>query len=175
MIIRKTEPYDLPGIFRLYKGVAENAGGIARLADEVSEEYVESFVSKTIATGVGFVAVDSESTIVAEIHAYSPGIFCFSHVLSDLTIVVDPQFQGTGAGRVIFETLLYTVADERPDISRVELIGRESNEKALKFYESLGFVREGILRGRIKNLDGTIESDIPMAWSRESTPESRPQ
>ena len=49
-------------------------------------------------------------------------------------------------------------------ISRVELIVRESNERALAFYESLGFEREGEMRGRILNADGSLESDIPMAW-----------
>ena len=110
--------------------------------------------------------MDEFDDIIAEIHAYSPGLYCFSHVLSDLTVVVDPCTQGTGVGRLLFERFLRVVTEDRPDISRVELIARESNQKAIKFYESLGFCQEGILVSRIKNVDGSMESDIPMAWVR---------
>jgi len=59
------------------------------------------------------------------------------------------------------------VVNKLPNIHRVELIARESNEKAIRlYYESLGFKREGALHGRISNLDGTLESDIPTAWTR---------
>ena len=34
---------------------------------------------------------------------------------------------------------------------------------AINFYESLGFLREGKLAGRILNVDGSVECDIPMA------------
>ena len=43
---------------------------------------------------------------------------------------------------------------------------RGSKRKAIAFYESLGFVQEGKFRGRIRNLDGSLEADIPMAWTR---------
>ena len=44
----------------------------------------------------------------------------------------------------------------------MELIARESNQKALKFYGSLGFEIEGKLRKRIKNSKGELEADIMM-------------
>jgi ribosomal protein S18 acetylase RimI-like enzyme len=66
----------------------------------------------------------------------------------------------------LFRSLLDRVFDERPDISRIELIARESNSKALEFYESLGFRREGRLVGHIRNVDGSLESDIPVGWQK---------
>jgi ribosomal protein S18 acetylase RimI-like enzyme len=48
----------------------------------------------------------------------------------------------------------------------VELIARESNAKAIAFYQSLGFVIEGRFERRIRNPDGSLEADIPMAWLR---------
>jgi len=86
-------------------------------------------------------------------------------VFSDLSISVDPEAQGGGVGRRLFQCLLHRVVAEQPAISRVELVARESNRKALRFYESLGFAAEGRLVGRIKNLDGTFESDISMSWA----------
>jgi len=58
------------------------------------------------------------------------------------------------------------VKEDRTDILRVELIARESNKKAIEFYEKLGFVIEGRFARRIASVGGGFEDDIPMAWSR---------
>jgi len=81
-------------------------------------------------------------------------------------IRTDPTTQGKGVGRKLFDAFLQTVSDSHTEIDRIGLIARESNCKAIEFYESLGFEREGKLMGRIKNVDGSLESDIPMAWTR---------
>lgn len=103
---------------------------------------------------------------IGEIHCYNSGLKVFAHVLGDLTIVVEPQYQGKGVGRKLFTFLLDEVKSKRPDIIRVELIARESNTNALKFYESLGFKHEGRLKNRIRSVGGGYEDDIVMAWSR---------
>jgi putative acetyltransferase len=59
---------------------------------------------------------------------------------------------------------LEEVVRNRPDVGRVELIARESNRKAIEFYQSLGFHVEGRLEMRIKNIHGHYEADIPMGW-----------
>ena len=166
---------DLNGVYSLYCTVAETPGGLARLRFEITRSYVETFLHATLARGLGLVAVDEHGKIVAEIHSYSPEIFCFSHVLTDLTIAVHPSVQGRGVGRAIFTQFLSSVATQRPHISRVELIARESNERALAFYESLGFSREGELRDRVLNPDGSLESDIPMAWFTPDTSQQAKQ
>ena len=102
--------------------------------------------------------------VIAEIHAYKPGIQVFDHVLTDLTIVVHPDFQGRRIGRTILTIFLEEVARNHPDIGRVELIARESNEKAIALYQSLGFLIEGRLEMRIKTTDRHYEADIPMGW-----------
>jgi ribosomal protein S18 acetylase RimI-like enzyme len=82
---------------------------------------------------------------------------------------VHPSLQGQGLGRDIFTHFLSSVNTQRPHINRVELITRESNKRALAFYSSLGFRQEGELQNRVLNLDGSLESDIPMAWLRSDT------
>lgn len=166
MKLRKTIIEDLPAILDLYKRVSAVPGGLARLKEELDLDYVTSFVSKTISDGMGYVAFNEDDILIGEIHAYTPGLYCFSHVLSDLTIAVDPNTQGSGVGRQIFETFINSVLEDRKDISRIELVVRESNKNAIKFYESLGFVIEGRFSSRIKNVDGSLEADIPMAWIR---------
>jgi ribosomal protein S18 acetylase RimI-like enzyme len=166
MQVRTATIDDISQVLSLYKRVAAIPGGIARLDDEVDESYVRAFLSKANANDLALVVLDETEEVRAEIHAYTPGIYCFSHVLSDLTVVVDPCTQGMGVGRLLFEKFLTVVTEDHPEISRVELIARESNQKAIRFYESLGFRQEGILVSRIKNVDGSKESDIPMAWVR---------
>ncbi|WP_319557855.1 hypothetical protein [Thiomicrorhabdus sp.] len=93
VFFRKTAITDVEALLELYQGVAEVPGGLARLQHEISREYIHGFVEKTLATGIGLVAVNSEDErIVGELHAYSPNLFCFEPVLSDLTVAVDPHF-----------------------------------------------------------------------------------
>ncbi len=167
MQVRATELDDAPALLGLYQRVAKNPGGLARLEAEMDIGYIEGFLSRVQVAGLSYVAESETGNLIAEMHAYSPGIECFSHVLSELTIAVDPQVQGAGIGRQLFLTLMRHVVERCPGVVRVELIVRRSNEKALRFYESLGFQREGELRLRIKNPDGSLEDDIPMAWLRE--------
>ncbi len=166
MRYRTAEIDDLPGIVKLYKAVAHKKGSIARLEHEVSEHYVRNFLEKSLSTGLIIVGEnpDDPEELVAEIHAFKSGVQVFDHVLSDLTVVVHPQFQGKKIGRTIFTIFLEEIGHNRMDIGKVELIARESNQKAIQLYQSLGFQIEGRLEMRIKTSDGHYEADIPMGW-----------
>ena len=166
MHIRTGQIEDLQKIKRLYQAVTSKDGGIARLEYEITDSYIENFLTKSISQGIIIVAGHPENTneLVAEIHAFKPGISVFDHVLSELTIVVHPEFQTKKIGRTIFTIFLEEIGLNRPDVGRVELIARESNLKAIEFYQSLGFRIEGRMEMRIKTSDGHYEADIPMAW-----------
>ncbi len=156
---------DAPAIVELYRAVAAIEGGLARTADEISDEYVGAFVEKSLDGGVIIVARNAAGgMIVGEIHGYALGPRVFKHVIGELTIAVHPNSQGGGVGRAIFTEFMRRVAEERPDILRVELVARESNARAIEFYKSLGFKTEGRFEDRIQSVDGGFEADIPMAW-----------
>jgi len=158
--IRGANIDDLKGILKLYKEVARIKIGIARNEEEVSLSYVEDFVRASLKEGIIIVA-EEDGEIIGEIHSHKMGLKIFDHVLSNLTIVVSKEVQGKGVGRKLFNKLLKR-AREMKEIKRVELLTRVSNEKAIKFYESLGFEIEGRLKKRISNFDGTFEEDIMM-------------
>jgi putative acetyltransferase len=139
---------------------------LARLHAEITQEYIQGFVANSCNAGLIFV-VESNGQLLAEIHAYKSRLFCFAHVLSELTIAAAPKAQGRGVGRFLLQQFMEHIRLNMPDVLRVELIARESNRKAIGFYESLGFRQEGCFNHRIRNVDGTLESDIPMAWCRE--------
>jgi putative acetyltransferase len=164
--IRSGTPADAPAIRALYQVVGARAGGIARAPDEVTSEYVEGFITKALERGIIIVAeLQGMQGLAGELHAWRTHIRSFAHVLGDLTIAVHPDVQGMGIGRRLFTTLLETVERSMPEILRVELVTQESNTRALRLYESLGFVREGRMERRIRTPLGTgVEADIPMAW-----------
>ena len=164
MEIRESSTQDLDAVFALYQRVAETPGGLARLVDEISPGYVSGFLERAHESGLSLVSVD-DGRIVGEIHAYSPQLYCFSHVWSELTIAVDPSAQGQGIGRALFVEFMRRV-DARDGLDRVELIARESNQRAIEFYKTLGFRQEGRFEARIRNVDNSVEADIPMAWLR---------
>ena len=165
-MVRRTELEDREEIYSLYRRVARVPGGLARYEDEIDHNYVEGFIGNSIERGLSMV-VEIEGSIVGELHAYRPGLRVFDHVLSDLTICIDPQCQGSGLGRELFTEYMETVKREMGEILRVELIARESNKRAIKFYESLGFEIEGSFAGRIRGVTEKLEADIPMAWTRQ--------
>ena len=158
---------DAPAIAALYRAVAVVPGGIARAPAEVTAEYVNGFVARSLARGVILVAErDGLPGLAGEVHAYRSELQIFAHVLGELKVAVHPMAQGQGIGHRLFVTLLDLVTREHPDITRVELITQETNHRALRLYEGLGFRREGRLAGRIRQPDGTLDADIPLAWLR---------
>lgn len=166
MHIREAVIADLSMIKKLYAEVSRHEGGIARVESEITDAYVSDFLEKSIECGLILVAEhpDKPDALIAEIHAYKPGPAVFDHVLSDLTIVVHPDFQQQKIGRTIFTIFLEEVGINRTDIGRVELVARESNQKAIRFYQSFGFSIEGRLEMRIRTPDRNYEADIPMGW-----------
>ncbi len=163
--IRLATLVDQPKILDLYKKVAKNAGGIARTAEEVTEEYIKNNLEKSDNSGICLVIEDPfVNRIIGEIHCYKLVPKIFRHILTELTVVVDNEYQNKGLGKLLFTSLFNIIETSRTDILRVELIARESNEKAIRFYEKLGFKIEGRFEKRVNG----VEADIPMAWFNEN-------
>jgi len=160
---RRTRVEDYPALIQLYKDVAELSGGIIRIDEEINFDYINTFIENSLKKGLSLVA-EKDSKIVAEIHAYTPNIFAFRHMLSDLTIVVDPDFQNQGIGKALFTEFLKIVQGEFRHILRIELYVREENKPIVTFYESLGFINEGRQVNKILNTSNDLETPLHMAW-----------
>ena len=165
-VIRKTVPNDVSEILRLYQEIAATRGGIIRVKEEITGNYINKVIQQSLSSGLGLVIThpDKKAEIIAEIHAYQYGLLAFRHILTDLTIVVHPSFQGQKIGKLIFEYFLAEVKEKLPHILRVELFVRENNTKAIQFYEKLGFIEEGRHKNKIKNRDGLLETPVEMTW-----------
>ena len=165
-IVREVSKTDRQKILLLYRKVAREAGGIACSAEEISEQYIEEIMQQASATGIELVVdhPDEPDEIIAEIHGYKLRPKSFAHVISELTIAVDPEFHGQGIGKLIFSRFLELITSTRPDVLRVELFTQEKNTKALNLYKKIGFVIEGRMESRINLRSKTLDADIPMAW-----------
>lgn len=161
---RRLNTDDAKEVFELYRRIAAHPGGLARAPEEVTIEYIEKVLQKTSQSGVGIGVVAGGKNLIGFILARKLGPRVFDHVLSDLAIGVAPEFQSKGIGRRLFLDFLEYVTSSRPDVLRIELVVRESNGRAISFYESIGFRREGSFERRILNGNGEFEADIPMGW-----------
>jgi len=148
-IIRPSRPDDAESIWALYRATAAAPNGLARRVDEISLDYVRGFLTKALDGG-------------AEIHASRIGPAQFSHVLSDITIVVHPLAQGQGLARALFEAMFDAAKPFTPTVTRFELMVREGNDHAIRLYERLGFKIEGRFEKRVRLDDGTLEDDVVM-------------
>nr|WP_321497626.1 GNAT family N-acetyltransferase [uncultured Methanolobus sp.] len=156
---------DKSKLLALYREVATISGGIIREPHEVTEEYIDKFLTNSLKDGIILVVDDIENDrIIADLHTYRSSLSVFSHVFEHLTIAVHPSFQKQGIGRMLFTKMLDKVRAEYPDVLRVELITMESNRSARSLYQSLGFVEEGRMEKKIRRKDGGFEADIPMVW-----------
>ncbi|MEJ0033552.1 MAG: N-acetyltransferase [Bacteroidota bacterium] len=158
---------DIPKLVKLYKAVAKIPGYLARLEDEITEEYVSHFLHKSLENGLIIVGENESDpdVLIAEVHGYKPDLKGFNHVLGEVTFLVHPDHQGKKIGRTIFTIFLDEIANNRPDIGKVELYTGESNERAIGLYQSLGFMIEGRMEMRYWNIaTSDYEADIPLGW-----------
>ena len=135
LIIKPAELSQESGLLELYKEVSLISNGIIRIPKEISREYISGFMRDSIDRGLILVGI-LDNKIVGEIHAYTPNIYAFRHILTDLTIVVDPVYHGQGIGRKLLKKVLKYAGTYRGHA----LI---HDTTSAKFYKALG-IREGI-------------------------------
>ena len=159
-------PDDSKALLDLYRVIAAKPdAGFVRMEEEINADYVDKSLSRALKGGVAIGAFDKATgQLVGAITARKLGIKVFAHVLSGLIIGVHPERQRKGIGRRLFLDFLEHLQTERADILRVELIARDSYQRQIEFYESIGFRREGHFEKRIRRADGTFEADVPMGW-----------
>lgn len=95
----------------------------------------------------GFVIEDAEKTILAWAVVMP--------VLDEcelLTIGVRPERQGEGLGRRMLNAVLERIRAEKKVCCHLEV--RESNERAIRLYETSGYVRVGMRKGYYRTATG---------------------
>lgn len=160
--VRPATSHDADAILALHRKVAAQPGGLARQPDEVTADYVAHAMAVADDGGVNLVAVSADGTLCGELHVERMQIAIFAHVLTDLTVAVDPDWQGRGVGSALFRVLIGTARTMIPPVGRIELWTGAANLGAQRLYERLGFKIEGRMIGRGRLPDGAVDDDIVM-------------
>ena len=161
-IIRPAAPDDALAILALHRKVAALPGGLAREPGEVTADYVARAMAAAADGGVNLVAATTDGVLCGELHVERMKVGIFAHVLTDLTVAVDPDWQGKGVGSALFRALIETARTINPPVRRIELWTGAANLGAQRLYERLGFKIEGRMVGRGRHPDGSVEDDIVM-------------
>ena len=170
MLIRKALPIDRDEIADLYRAASASVQGISRRPHEITETYIYSLLNDIDKKMVFLVAteeVDGEETILGCVHATKSDLEVYSHILSDLTVMVSPSHQKNGIGKFLGIEFLKHVAQKRPDIKRVEMEAL-SAQMHLDTYKAAGFIKEGEIKERVKNVDGTFSDSVLLVWINPS-------
>lgn len=81
----------------LYRRIAVVPGGLARSEDEITDSYIDVLLSNGINRGL-VVVVENNGVTIGSIIKYRLEPKVFSHVLSEGSILVHPDFQGRKIG-----------------------------------------------------------------------------
>lgn len=146
--IRASTLDDEAGIHAVYRAAARQGGGLLRREDEITSGYIRHNLENSLRIGISLVAENEDGRILGEIHAWPSETRQLGHCLTNTTIAVDPAAQRRGVGRGLFEHLI-DAARANPKFRIIELYCREDNQRAIDLYQSLGFVFEGRLKGRV--------------------------
>lgn len=160
--VRPAVSSDAAAILALHRRVAAIPGGLARRPEEITADYVDHAMAAAAEGGFNLVAVGSDGVLCGEIHVERMKIRLFAHVLTDLTVAVDPDWQGRGVGSALFRALISSARQATPPVGRIELGTGAGNLGAQRLYERLGFRVEGRMPGRGRHPDGRVEDDIVM-------------
>jgi RimJ/RimL family protein N-acetyltransferase len=127
-------------------------------------EEVRRFVQGNIRDGrPGFVALDGDRVIGwCDIHSLRRPLFAHS---GELGMGVLNAYRGQGVGKALLGAALN--AAKAAGLTRVELSVREPNLRALRLYETMGFVVEGVKRRGVR-LDGNYEDLICIGYLIEA-------
>ena len=130
------------------------------LVDAPPIESSRAFV-RSVRDGGGalFVAIDATDDVVGWCDIARPPFEGFSHS-GRLGMGLLPHVRGKGLGRRLAQATID--AARARGVERIELEVFASNVRAIRLYERLGFVHEG-LRRQARKLDGAYDDNVLMA------------
>lgn len=161
MTIRAATVDDAAALCEAEQAIAATPGFLVSAPDELTPQAFRDRIAALQGRGLYLVAeVDGEPAghVVLE-----PGALrAVAHVMT-LTIAVHLGHQDAGLGRRLLQAAL-DWAQSRPEVGKVTLHVRATNQRAIHLYEAMGFVHEGRLVRKLKLPDGAWVDDLSMGW-----------
>lgn len=163
-VIRRATLGDCPGLVESWKAMARDGRGMVTDESEKTLESAQKSVGSYIDgenagdNGACFVAVLG-GRVVGDANVRRLNAAKVRHV-AVLGLGVHPEFQALGLGRALMESVIeWSIAQ---CVVRLELKVRCDNDRAMRLYESLGFVTEGVRARFILETDGRFVDDATM-------------
>ena len=148
----------------LHDLTSEHSQTLARAPGEHTLEDFQADLEKSKSSGINIGAY-YKGELIGFIYCYRSEFKTFKHQLANLTIAVHPEYQANGIGRELIKRLVNQALQDN-SILRIELYTPSTNQSAIKLYESVGFITEGVLRKRALVKNQFID-DLVMAWTRQ--------
>lgn len=123
------------------------------------KEMSRQFLENNIQNNVPCFFAKSQDKVIGWIDGQIPFQTYKRHICS-IGLGVHKEYRSLGIGKALMQKMIEEC--KKIQISRIELNVRVSNLNAIKLYESLGFVHEGIQKNSIK-IDADYEDSYYMA------------
>lgn len=160
--IRPARLEDAPILAAAEREIAKVPGQLASRPEELKDEaFSEKIGALAKLDTAAYVVIESDDVIAGHAIVEPHRLANLGHVVF-LTLAIHDGHQGKGLGRILMEHLI-AWARANPKIEKFELQVRASNDRAIKLYESLGFVEEGRKIKRLKFGPGDYRDDVYMA------------
>jgi [ribosomal protein S5]-alanine N-acetyltransferase len=144
-LLRKLEPEDAPNLYR-FRNDPEVARGLGGFSSGYSLQAIKEWIERRGKASDDLVwAIADRETNACLGHA---GLYQIDHRVRacDFGILIgDSSRWGKGIGREVTSAIVAYGFDEL-NMNRIELCFIASNTRAMRLYEGLGFVREGLKR-----------------------------
>ncbi len=168
-VLRPVALSDAPGVLECNRKIHSAGVGVVRTVDELpasaegqERELREWIEGKRSGPNGSMVVAVLDGVVVgeAEIRRYTQaGLRHIGHI----GIGVQPDCQGVGLGRAMMEWLIdWARVGLGRGIIRLDLSVFHNNVRAIRLYESLGFVREGLRKRFVRLPDGSEIDDMLM-------------
>ncbi len=160
LTIRNAEVKDADLLLAAEQYHATEPGFLVSKPEELILDNFKNKISHLINPENGiYVVGELDGKIVAHGVLERMNLQALSHIMR-LTLVTHHGHQKKGIGKGILGYLIDWA--KKSGVTKIELLVREVNWDAVRLYRSFGFVREGVLRRRIRDDDRFLD-DITMA------------
>jgi RimJ/RimL family protein N-acetyltransferase len=172
VLVRAAQPEDAANVLALTKSIVKEGGlTLAQPAEFTRsvEEQQQILTARLANPNELCVAVESGGKIIGSVSCENDGLKSTAHWVSLFDMWVHADRRRNGVGKLALTTLI-NWAEQHPVIEKIGLFVFSTSTPAVRFYENLGFVHEGLGVGDMKldNL-GYVDTVFMAKWvSRNS-------
>ncbi len=157
-MLRQATVQDIPYLYFLYMHDDTNP---FLLYEKMDFEMFFPIILDLISKGQKFIFVNQGGENAGMCKLYKHGYRC-GHIYYLGGLAIDPARSGRGYGKIMMNDVIeYCWSNEA---TRIELSAMDTNERAIRLYESCGFEKEGLLRNYgYSASSGTYFNEIMMS------------